>query len=91
MLLQEDDLFTIKRSLESYLELEGEDHKIIDEALESYMQLDKNDLITIHEALEEWGAPVDLMVVIADEIEKRELEEVDFDDDDGCSGGACKL
>ena len=55
------------------------------------MQLDKNDLITIHEALEEWGAPVDLMVVIADEIEKRELEEVDFDDDDGCAGGACKL
>jgi hypothetical protein len=55
------------------------------------MQLDKNDLITIHEALEECGAPFDLIAVINDEIEKRELEEVDFDDDDGCAGGACKL
>ena len=55
------------------------------------MQLDKNDLITIHEALEDWGAPDDLIAVINDEIERRELEEMSFDDDDGCAGGACRL
>ena len=55
------------------------------------MELDKGDLITIHEALMAFDAPLDLVEVIADEIEKIELAEVDFDEDDGCSGGACKL
>lgn len=55
------------------------------------MELDKNDLITIFEALEYYGGCTELMDAVAIEIEKKELEEVDFDEDDGCAGGACKL
>lgn len=55
------------------------------------MELDKGDLITIFEALEAYGGELELMDAVAVEIEKLELEEVDFDDDDGCAGGACKL
>lgn len=55
------------------------------------MDLSKEELVTIYNCLEESGAEPDLMAAIATEIEKIELEEVDFDEDDGCAGGACKL
>lgn len=55
------------------------------------MELDKEELQIIFEALEAYGGELELMDAVAVEIEKLELEEVDFDDDDGCAGGACKL
>jgi hypothetical protein len=55
------------------------------------MKLDKDDLTLILEALEQHGDAGELMDVIASEIELIELAEVDFDEDDGCAGGACKL
>jgi hypothetical protein len=55
------------------------------------VELSKDELITIFEALEEAnGSPI-LMGAIANELERLELLEVDFDEDDGCAGGACKL
>jgi hypothetical protein len=54
------------------------------------MELSKDELITIYNCMLGSDAE-DLMTAIALEIEKMELEEVDFDDDDGCAGGACKL
>ena len=55
------------------------------------MELTTAELEVIFEALEAYGGELELMDAIQLEIEKRELEEVDFDDDDGCAGGACKL
>jgi len=55
------------------------------------MNLSKEDLMTIFFALEEAKADPILMGAIANEIEIMELEEVSFDEDDGCAGGACKL
>ena len=55
------------------------------------MNLDKNELITILEALEAYGKDPELMDAVVSEIEMMELAEVDFDEDDGCAGGACKL
>lgn len=55
------------------------------------MELTKTELEIIFEALEAYGGELELMDAVSLEIEKRELEEVDFDDDDGCAGGACKL
>jgi len=51
----------------------------------------KEDLVTIFEALEEKGGEAELMDAIANELEIMELAEVEFDEDDGCAGGACKL
>jgi hypothetical protein len=55
------------------------------------MELTTAELEVIFEALEAYGGELELMDAVQLEIEKRELEEVDFDDDDGCAGGACKL
>ena len=55
------------------------------------MDLSKDDLIVIFEALEEKGGEPELMDAIANELEIMELAEVEFDEDDGCAGGACKL
>lgn len=55
------------------------------------MELSKDELITIFEALENSKGDVMLMGAIANELERLELLEVDFDEDDGCAGGACKL
>lgn len=55
------------------------------------MELNKEELQIIFEALEAYGGELELMDAVSLEIEKLELEEVDFDDDDGCAGGACKL
>jgi hypothetical protein len=55
------------------------------------MELSKTELEVIFEALEAYGGELELMDAIENEIEKLELEEVDFDEDDGCAGGACKL
>ena len=55
------------------------------------MELNKDELQIIFEALESYGGELELMDAVALEIEKLELEEVNFDDDDGCAGGACKL
>jgi hypothetical protein len=55
------------------------------------MELSKEELITIFEALEVYGGAHELMDAVAIELEKLELEEMSFDDDDGCAGGACKL
>ena len=51
----------------------------------------KEDLIVIFEALEEKGGEAELMDAIANELEIMELAEIEFDEDDGCAGGACKL
>lgn len=55
------------------------------------MELTKTELEIIFEALESYGGELELMDAVSLEIEKLELEEVDFEDDDGCAGGACKL
>jgi hypothetical protein len=55
------------------------------------VELSKEDLIVIFEALEEKGGEAELMDAIANELEIMELAEVEFDEDDGCAGGACKL
>lgn len=55
------------------------------------MELSIDELQVIYNALETYGSDDELLLAIAVEIEKRELEEVSFDDDDGCAGGACKL
>jgi hypothetical protein len=55
------------------------------------MDLTKIELEIIFEALEAYGGELELMDAVSLEIEKLELEEVDFEDDDGCAGGACKL
>ena len=55
------------------------------------MELSKDELITIFFALEDKKADPILMGAIANELERLELLEVDFDEDDGCAGGACKL
>lgn len=55
------------------------------------MELNKEELVTIYNALESYGAGFDLMDAVANEIERLELADVDFDEDDGCAGGACKL
>lgn len=55
------------------------------------MELSKEDLQVILEALDKLGGEAELADAIALEIEKMELAEVDFDEDDGCAGGACKL
>ena len=55
------------------------------------MELSKDELITIFEALENSKGDVMLMGAIANELERLELLEVDFDEDDGCAGGAWKL
>ena len=51
----------------------------------------KEDLIVIFNTLEEAGGEPELMDAIANELEIMELAEVEFDEDDGCAGGACKL
>ena len=51
----------------------------------------KEDLIVIFNTLEEAGGEPELMDAIANELEIMELEEMSFDEDDGCAGGACKL
>ena len=55
------------------------------------MNLDKGDLVTIYEALDAYGNCTELLDAVAQEIEILELAEVDFDEDDGCASGACKL
>lgn len=55
------------------------------------MELTKEELQTVCKALAAYGSDTELLLAFANEIEKRELEEVDFDEDDGCAGGACKL
>ena len=55
------------------------------------MNLTKDDLHVIAQALMEMGGEPELLDVISLEIEKKELAEVDFDEDDGCAGGACRL
>jgi hypothetical protein len=55
------------------------------------MELNKEELQVIFEALEVYGGEHELMDAIAVEIEKIELEDMSFDEDDGCAGGACKL
>lgn len=55
------------------------------------MELTKEELVTIYDALELYSNDPELMDAVALEIEKLELEEFSFDDDDGCAGGACKL
>lgn len=51
----------------------------------------KEDLIVIFHALEDVGGEPELLDAIANELEIMELEEMSFDEDDGCAGGACKL
>jgi hypothetical protein len=55
------------------------------------MELTKDELKIVCKALAAYGSEPELLLAFAVEIEKRELEEVDFDEDDGCAGGACKL
>jgi hypothetical protein len=55
------------------------------------MELSMEDLKVIHTALDLIGGDVELLTAIEAEIEMRELADVDFDEDDGCAGGACKL
>ena len=58
---------------------------------EVQMELSMEDLKVIHTALDLIGGDVELLTAIEAEIEMRELADVDFDEDDGCAGGACKL
>ena len=56
------------------------------------MELSKEELVTIHQALIAGDGPADLIQAVDQEIEKLDLAEMSFDDeDDGCAGGACKL
>ena len=56
------------------------------------MELSKDELTEIFLCLEEANSSnIQLMGAIANELERLELLEVDFDEDDGCAGGACKL
>lgn len=55
------------------------------------MTFDKSELETIRDSLYRTGVAGPLLEAVETEIEKLELEAVDFDEDDGCAGGACKL
>ncbi len=55
------------------------------------MELNKEELKIIKNALSTYGGCEELLEAVELEIEKMELEEFSFDEDDGCAGGACKL
>lgn len=55
------------------------------------MELSLADLHVIQFALKHADVAGDLMDAVNNEIEIKQLEEVSFDEDDGCAGGACKL
>ena len=56
------------------------------------MEFSKEELETIRDALMRSGVTGPLLEAVEVEIEKMELAEFSFDDeDDGCAGGACKL
>lgn len=55
------------------------------------MEFTKEELEVVRESLIHNNVTGSLLEAIDIEIEKLELLDVAFDDDDGCAGGACKL